>query len=583
MRLLLLAAFAALSLSAQSPAAPSAAPSQAGGPAAQATSQPAPQADYFDEKKLPASDVIDVPWFPSRSWLNRVWKPEIPRYELKAPARLQDHVVNGKLELTLKNYMDLVLANNTDIEITRLNVQTPRNAITRASGIFDPTFLTRFSATRANNPASDILAGASTVSSLNQPWTMQYQQLLSTGTTVTGNFNGARNSTNSQFQTFNPSYQTGMNLNFSQPLLRGRGRDIVKLPISVARSRLRASYFTTADAILDLVQGAETAYWNVIEARESLRVQEKAFELADISLKRAQREFELGATSELDIFQPKAQYANAEIFVTQARYRLAQAEDILRRQMGVDLDPNVRNLPISLTEAITIPEENQTFDRESLVEVALRVRPDLRAVRQNLDIDELNIRSSRNALLPNVALGGGYTTSGRGGTFYPRQLVGGGTVVPVPGGIGDAFDQMFGFGFPTYNFSLTFQFPVRDRRAAADLADAAVQRKRDTLQLRTTMQTARLEVLQAINNVENSRASLKLAVIARDLAQKRQDAEQKKYDLGTSTIFFVLAAQTDLTQAESNLVTQTVNYRRNLIVLRHRTGELLTDRGIVVQ
>jgi outer membrane protein TolC len=92
-----------------------------------------------------------------------------------------------------------------------------------------------------------------------------------------------------------------------------------------------------------------------------------------------------------------------------------------------------------------------------------------------------------------------------------------------------------------------------------------------------------VEVLTAINNVENSRASLKLALIARDLAQSRVDAEQKKYDLGTSTIFFVLAAQNDLTQAESNLVTQTVNYRRNIIVLKHNTGELLGDRGVVVQ
>jgi len=89
-------------------------------------------------------------------------------------------------------------------------------------------------------------------------------------------------------------------------------------------------------------------------------------------------------------------------------------------------------------------------------------------------------------------------------------------------------------------------------------------------------------VLNAINQVENSRASVKLAQIARDLAQKRVDAEQKKYELGTTTIFFVLAAQNDLTQAESALVTQSVSYRRNLLVLQQRTGELLAERGVVV-
>jgi len=67
-------------------------------------------------------------------------------------------------------------------------------------------------------------------------------------------------------------------------------------------------------------------------------------------------------------------------------------------------------------------------------------------------------------------------------------------------------------------------------------------------------------VLSAVNQVDNTKASVELAKIVTDLAQKRVDAEQKKYELGTTTIFFVLAAQTDLTQAQSNLVTQSINY-----------------------
>jgi outer membrane protein len=83
--------------------------------------------------------------------------------------------------------------------------------------------------------------------------------------------------------------------------------------------------------------------------------------------------------------------------------------------------------------------------------------------------------------------------------------------------------------------------------------------------------------------VDNSQASVELAKVARDLAQKRVDAEQKRYELGTTTIFFVLAAQGDFTTAESNLVRETINYRRNLINLMQRTGELLDERGITVQ
>jgi outer membrane protein TolC len=83
--------------------------------------------------------------------------------------------------------------------------------------------------------------------------------------------------------------------------------------------------------------------------------------------------------------------------------------------------------------------------------------------------------------------------------------------------------------------------------------------------------------------VENSRASVDLAKIAADLAQKSVEAEQKKYDLGVSTLFFLLNPQSQLTQAQSDLVTNSVQYRRNLLNLLQRTGTLLQERGIVIK
>jgi outer membrane protein len=142
---------------------------------------------------------------------------------------------------------------------------------------------------------------------------------------------------------------------------------------------------------------------------------------------------------------------------------------------------------------------------------------------------------------------------------------------------------MFGFGFPVYSFGLTLRLPVRDRRAAADLADALVTRKRNTLAVRSVEQQVRLEVLNAVNQVEASKAAVELAITAREYAQKYLDAEQKKYELGTSQLFFVLQAQDRLNQAEAAVVQQSVQYRRNLLNLLRRTGDLLDERGIAIQ
>lgn len=529
------------------------------------------------------------PLFGSPSYFRKTFATPTPRIELRPPVRLSDFVVDGKLELSLKSYLELVLANNTDILIQRLSVEQPRNAITRAFSQFDPVATARFSSTRSTTPTTDVLQGASTLSNLAQPLNFGYQQKLQTGTTYSVNFAGSKTSSNNAFAQFNPSLSTNLGMSFTQPLIRDRGGYITKLPIMVARSRLRASEYNLHDQLIRLLVLAENSYWDVIGARENLKVQEQSLALADASLKRAQLELKLGALSELEIFQPQGQYARAEIFVTQARYRLAQLEDALRRQIGVDLDPDVRKLPIVLTEPVLPPTDARPIDREAQVEAALRLRPDLKAALQNLDVDDLNIRLATNSLKPDLSLIGVYQSQGRGGPFQQRSTVFNpdGSQSPItsviPGGIGDALDQLFGFNFPVYGFTLQLRLPLRDRRATADLADAVVGKRMNTLRARSIEQNVRLEVLNAVNNVESSRAGVELAKIAADLAQKRVEADDKRYQLGTITLFFLLDAQTALTAAQSDLVNQSVTYRRNQLQLLQRTGELLAERGVAVQ
>ncbi len=536
-----------------------------------------------------AAMAQDEPFFPKPAYFKRHFSTVSPKVELRPPVRLEDFAISGKLELSLKNFLELVMANNPDITIQTLTVEYQKNAITRGLSIFDPAALARFTTTRQETPSRDALTGAAALNTLNQPLSVSYTQLLPTGTTYNVGFANTRLSTNSSFATYNPGNSSNLNFNISQPLLRGRGAYFTRLPITIARSKLKSAQFSVVDQVIQLVSNAELAYWAVIEARENLRVQEESLGLADTALKRSKRELELGAISSLEIYQPEANYATAQIAVTQARYRLQQAEDALRRQIGADQLTQYRDLPIVLTETVAPPTDNAALDKEELVQRALLHRPDLKAINETLAGDDLGISQTNNALLPDLALTAQYGSFGQGGTYFSRSNVflADGTqsqVVSVaPGGFGDSFTQMFGFGFPTYGFGLTLRLPIKDRRASADLADAIVTKRLDALREKSSRQNIRLQVLQAINQVENSKASVQLATVARDLAQKRVEADQKRYELGTTTIFFVLASQNDLTTAQSNLVRESINYRRNLLNLLQRTGELLDERGIQIQ
>ena len=521
--------------------------------------------------------------FPDKTYFREQWQAPPLDIEIESVGRLEDFYFDGKMELSLRSYIELVMVNNPDINLQKLAVYEQQNAIQRAFSPFDPTLNLGFTTNRSTTLPNDILQGADVRTNLNQRANFTYSQTFDTGTNYTVGYVGGKTANNSQFTNFNPSITQSLLFTVSQPLLRDRGRYVQRIPIFVARSRLKLTGEQVRERVIGLLVQAENAYWDVIDQRESLRVRENNLELARAFLERSRRELELGAISPLDIYQPEQQFATAQVGVTQFQYRLQQAEDTLRRWIGADLDPALRYAPLVLTETAEPPVYIPSFEPEEQVAKALRLRPELEQNRRSLEIDDLNIRSSTNQLRPNLMLNANYSAQGRGGNFFERSLLGSGsTSSVVPGGFPDALDQLFQFRFPTYGFGFTLQIPLRNRRAAANLADARIQKRRNLYSLRSIEQQVRQEVLNAVAGVEQSKAGILQATVARDFAQKRLDAEQKKYDLGVTTAFLVLDSQTTLVLSEADLLAQVIAYRRSMLNLLRATGDLLETRGVVL-
>lgn len=373
--------------------------------------------------------------FPKPAYFRETFARPVTKVELQPPVRLDDYVVGAKLELSLRSYLELVMANNTDIAIQRLTVDVAQNAITRAFAPFDPLATASFSSQEQRTPSGDQLTGASTLVQLSQPANFAYSQTLPTGLNYQVDFFAQKLSTNSGYYYYNPSLNSSLAFNISQPLIKNRGAYINRVPIMVAGSRLRKTEYDLKTSLLQLVSAAENAYWDAVLARENLRVAESARDLADQALKRAQRELELGALSPLDIYNPQQQYATSKIGVSQAQYALQQTEDALRRQIAADLDPKVRTLPIVLTETVGPEADAPPIDAEKEVRKALATRPDLKSALQDLEIDDLGINLAKNELLPDLELTGSYMTQGLGGIFYPASSNPGiqPAAAPIPG------------------------------------------------------------------------------------------------------------------------------------------------------
>ena len=177
-----------------------------------------------------------------------------------------------------------------------------------------------------------------------------------------------------------------------------------------------------------------------------------------------------------------------------------------------------------------------------------------------------------------------YAQNGLGGVQRLRSTLGGNTVVGiVPGGLGDAFGQLFAFGYNTYSFGFNLQIPLSNKAERADHDRAIGAKVMATSQIDAVAQQIALEVRNAMNQVEMNRAHIESAQKAREFAQQTLDAEQQKYDLGVSTLFFVLQDQTNLAIAQTNEIQAMVNYTKALVGLDRAMGQTLLHNHIALE
>jgi outer membrane protein TolC len=231
---------------------------------------------------------------------------------LPPPSALRDHVVNGRLRLTLEDAIRLTLLNNTDVRIARSPVDQARYSVLGAYRPFDPVLTANGSDQRSISEADNLLQGVGvtpvnnqTLNQLTQQGLVAYNQTFETGTNLQGSFTGSKGDTNSSYYFINPYLTAGLTLQVTQPLLRNRGFFPNMAPVRIAQHGLQSSQATFEAQINTSIQQAINQYWAVVLARESLRVAEESVKQAQASYDHDKRALELGALPPLDIYRPR--------------------------------------------------------------------------------------------------------------------------------------------------------------------------------------------------------------------------------------------------------------------------------------
>ena len=499
--------------------------------------------------------------------------PQVRSDKLGAPEHLRSYVVDGKLRLSLRDSVVLTLENNSFVRVQETQVESSKFALLGAHSPFDPTVIGSYNANNSTSPPFTTLGGTGVslaTKSITKSAQLNYSQTFETGTNIQAGLSSNRNSFNNPgtnaIGILDPYINSTLNFQFTQPLLRNAWLFSNRAPIVIARRNLEQSRASFAADVNNNILQAVEQYWAVVEARGNLEVARSSMEAAEATYKRDKRALELGALPPLDIYRSESQVASRRVQVIQSEYGLKQAEDLLRMTIGADQDPYFQVLDLELTEKAEPEGELRTIDAATALQQALTKRPEFDAARAALANDETRIRLAHTHLLPELDLLGLYASNGLGGT----QLNSSGQKLTS-----SSVSQLFGFNYPTYVAQLSLNLPIRNRAAKAEMGNALVSRRGDLYNQRRLQEQITLDVSNAVHQLEQAKLSIVAGKEALDLAKKTMAAEQRKYELGSGTIFLVLEAQTEVAAAEQSLLQAEVGYQLAVAAVDHSTGELL--------
>lgn len=472
----------------------------------------------------------------------------------------------GIRELALEEAVELALEKNLDIAVARLDPQAVDFTVAGVRNIYRPTFSTTLGTRDQVQLPTNQLNGGVRVSNGTSTFNFGLAQPVPFfGGSYTVNFLNSRLDTTNTFANFNPSYTVTLSAAYVQPLIRGFKIDNTRQQLQVSLLSRDISEESARAVTVQTLANVRNAYWDLVFAQSAVDVALRATELADKLVEDNQARVEVGTLAPLDIVQAQAEAATRRQNLAAAEATAATAELALKRYLvsGTD-DPLWRQAirPVDLPSLAPAPT-----DIEGAIRRAIAGRTDVTTARKNLDTNDVNLRYFKNQSLPSLDLNANYGLQGLGGTAFIRQPgnLGGAILSTIPGGYSDALDVLSNRNFPTWNVSLTMSYPILGNTAEAQYARTKVQRSQALTRLRALEVSIAAEVANAALTVQSNLKRVEAATAARELAQKRLEAEQSRFEVGLTTNFFVVQAQRDLRDAQNTELRALADYRKSLV------------------
>jgi outer membrane protein TolC len=467
---------------------------------------------------------------------------------------------------------------------------------------FDPVITGTLQEDHAESVSSSLFNGVPILAQNTGTVNFNYTQGFSWGTNLQVGFSNSRATSNVPFTTYSPLINSSLRLQLTQHLLQGFGLPANTRFIHIAKNNRELTDVAFRLQIIDSVDQIENIYWDLVYAYENARVQNESLSFAQKTLSDTKKQVEIGSLAPIETVRAQSTVAQDQQLVTTAQTNLQLEQLLMKNALTRTLkDPTLATAEVIPTSTMEIPAQEEVVPTEDLINDALRHRAELVETRIDLNSRDYSNKAVRSALLPTLDLFAYYGGSGLGGSQSPANLCSnqtpdqlllnfcaglnpntGTTEIPAvtPTSIAGTWNQLVNSTAPDKGVGLSLNIPIRNRAAQAVQVRSELEYRQAQMRQQQIENQVSIEVRNAQYAVQQNRASVDSAKAALDLARQSLDAEQKKYQFGTSTTTLVLQYQSQLATAESTLVNATVAYEKSRIELDRATGSLLDHNGI---
>ena len=469
--------------------------------------------------------------------------------------------------MTLADAVQHAIDNNLELAVERLNPQTFDLTLASLRANYKPVATSSFGRRDNTRPPTNLLnPGSPSVS------TMTYnsgvaQNLMWGGGNMSLTFNNNKIvSPTDRLASFDPQFNSQYLFTYNQPLLRG-------LRIDQTRQQMKTTTINRNNADLNLkarsvntLANVRSAYWDYVYSIQAVDVARESLALAQKLLSDNKIRVEVGTMAPMDVVQAEAEEATRQQTLTTSLATMRTAELSLKRFIvsGTN-DP----LWAQHIDPVDRPDfQASSIDVEGAVRAALAQRTDLQIARNALDSNNVLLKSQKDQSLPDVDALLTYGASGLGGTQWAfsgsgldRQRTG----IDVLGGYNDALRTLFARDYPNWQLAVNVSYPIGGNTAVAQAARTRLLIQQNQAQIRASELTVATEVTNAALQVTNNSEGLAAARAARDLSQRRLDAEMSRFEVGMSTNYQVVQAQRDLRDAQNSELRALLNYRKALV------------------